>query len=110
MANYIQKGERIDYVNSSESKINYGDVVAGEDRIFVAAEEIAAGGTGAVYAQGIFEFVTADTSEIKFGEKVYYDTSAEKITATSTSNIFAGYAAEKIAAAAGTKSILVQLN
>lgn len=110
MINYVQKGERIDYVNSSDSTINYGDVVAGKDRIYVAAEEIAVGATGAVYAQGVFEFLTADTSEIKFGEKLYYNTSSSKVTATSTDNIFAGYSAQAVAAASGTKTILVQLN
>lgn len=120
MTQFVQNGERVNYKNSGDSAIDYNAIVAGEDRIFVAAEKIEAGATGAVYAEGVFEFTTADTDAIAFGQKMYYNATdgitaaATKTTgsgndAVTTNNAFAGYAVQAIAAASGTKSILIKL-
>lgn len=120
--NFIQKGDIVDYKNGGESAINYGDIVVGTDKIFIAAENIAIGATGGVHAEGVFELTTSDTSAITFGEKMYYDATNDGVTAdatvttgtgndaVTTNNIFVGYAVNDVASSAsGTKKVLVKL-
>lgn len=109
MTNYIQKGDIVDYKNSGASTIAYGDVIVGEDRVFVAAEEIAVGATGGVHAEGVFEFVTSDTTAIAYGQKMYYDATNEVATATSTNNVAIGYAVQAIGSSTGSKNVLIKL-
>lgn len=109
MTNYIQKGDIVDYKNSGASTIAYGDVIVGEDRVFVAAEEIAVGATGGVHAEGVFEFTTSDETAIAYGQKMYYDATNEVATATSTNNVAIGYAVQAIGASSGDKNVLVKL-
>lgn len=104
MTQFIQKGERIDYVNSSENTINYLDVVAGTNKLFVAAEEIAPGAVGAVYAEGVFELKAKKTDVFTFGQTLYYDATNEYLTTTSTSNKLFGYA---LAAKTNTEEVIV---
>ena len=120
MTQFVQNGERVDYTNGGSSAIEYNAIVAGADKVFVAAEKIEAGATGAVYAEGVFEFTTADTDAIAFGQKMYYNaddgitatasvTEGEEQSAVTTPNIFVGYAVQAIGASAGKKSILIKL-
>ena len=53
MANYIQKGNTIDYV--ATDAIAAGDVVGLTTRIGVAAGDIPAGAVGALAVEGVFE-------------------------------------------------------
>ena len=99
MTQYLQKGERIDYVNSSENTIKYLDVVAGTDKVFIAAEEIAPGATGAVYSEGVFELKAKSGEAFTFGQALYYDSTNKELTSTSTSNKYFGYAVEAKASA-----------
>ena len=92
MTQFIQKGERIDYINSSENTIEYMDVVAGTNKLFVAAEKIAPGATGAVYAEGVFEIAAKSGEAFTFGQMLYYDSSAKKLTGTASTNAYFGYA------------------
>ena len=91
-ATFIQKGDNIDYTAAAD--IGYMDVVALTDRIGVALEAIANGGTGTVTLTGVFEFPAATGSgkSLTVGEKVYWDATNSVITPTATDNIFAGYA------------------
>lgn len=109
MTNYIQKGDIVDYTNNGSAVIAYGDVIVGEDRVFVAAEEIAVGATGGVHAEGVFEFKTSDETAIAYGQKLYFDATNKVATATSTNNVAIGYAVQAIAASAGSKNVLVKL-
>lgn len=121
MTQFVQKGERVDYTNGGSSAIDYNDIVPGKDRIFVAAEKIAAGATGAVYAEGVFEFDTADTDAIVFGQKMYYNeddgitaaatkTTGEGNSAETTNNVPVGYAVAPAGSiASGTKKVLIKL-
>ncbi len=98
-ASYCQRGESLDYVNGSASKIEAGDVVSLTTRIAVAGTEIKPGETGSVHTVGVFKMDKASSEEITMGTAVYYDATNECITATSTSNIPAGYAAANALAA-----------
>lgn len=92
MTLYVQPGEKIDYTNSSDTKIEYMDIVAGTNKLFVAAEDIPAGGTGAVYTEGVFEMAAKKTDVFTFGQMLYYDSTHEYLTSTVGSNKFFGYA------------------
>lgn len=97
MAKYIQRGEVLDYLNSSDSKISAGDVVALGGKVSVAATDIKAGEVGAVAVTGVFEFDKA-SGEIAVGDILYYDAENENVT-TSASGILCGYAVEGRASA-----------
>lgn len=107
MAKYVQRGEALDFANSSGSKINAGDVVVLGTRIGVAGGDIANGETGAVHVVGVFEFPKA-SGAITLGAAVYWDATNSKITTTSTSNTLAGFAVA--AAASGDETVLVKIN
>lgn len=107
MTQYIQPGEKIDYINSSENVIKYMDIVAGTNKLFIAAEEIPAGATGAVYAEGVFEMAAKSGEAFTFGQMLYYDSTAGKLTGTASTNAYFGYAAAP-KASSGT-SVLAKL-
>lgn len=78
MADYIQKGESIDYTTTKA--LNAGDPVVFGDRIGVAGADIAAKETGALHLTGVWRFNTDET--LTAGTTVYLDGSKAKITAT----------------------------
>jgi predicted RecA/RadA family phage recombinase len=84
---YVQEGKILDYANASGSTISYKEVIAiaGQTgRIYVAAEEIANGSTGGIYAEGVFEMPAVNNAAFVFGDILYWDSSAGKLTKTST--------------------------
>lgn len=106
-AEYIYKGETIDYTNpSDENAIGAGDVIVlgTKARIAIAACDIPPSGVGAVHVIGVFK-LPKGTGAITQGTAVYWD--GEKITTTSSSNTPAGYAAAP--AASGDTEIEVKL-
>lgn len=106
-AKYIQRGEAIDFTNSSEAKINAGDVVVFGTKIGVAGDDIAVGATGTLRMEGVFELPKA-TGAITVGAAVYWDATNKKITTTSSSNTLAGFAVA--AAASRDETALVKIN
>lgn len=106
MTQYIQKGERIDFVNTTSNEIKYLDVIKGTDKIFIAAEDIPVGATGSVFTEGVFEIPAKKADVLAVGQKVYYTTEITKDATTTvqgeqsstTDNLLAGYAvAAKVA-------------
>lgn len=67
------------------SDVTAGDVVAVGDEVRVAHHDIADGELGALAAGGGVYEATADDA-IAAGKKVYWDSSAGKVTETSTDN------------------------
>lgn len=107
--NYVQRGESLDYVNSGAAQIDAGDIVVIGTKIGVAGCDIPVGAKGSLHVEGVFEFPEkSGESAINMGAAVYYDATAGAITATSTSNTLAGYAAAP--AGAGATKILVKIN
>lgn len=107
-ATYIYKGETIDYTNpSAQDAIDAGDVIVlgTKARIGIAACDIPASGKGALHMIGVFELPKSSSAAITQGTAVYWDGTG--ITATSTSNTPAGYAAAP--AAADDETIEVKL-
>lgn len=70
-ANYIQRGEAIDYTNSGEDVIHLGDVISiGEGYLVgVAMDDIPPKATGTLAVQGVFR-VSKETGVIKAGARV----------------------------------------
>ena len=102
---FVQDGKNLDYINSGATAIGYLDVVAGTDRIFIAAESIAPGELGSVYSEGVFEFPAKADDVFTFGQKLYYDATNGYITSLATDHIYAGYATEAKAATVTTVNL-----
>lgn len=90
-AEFYQKGVSIDYKNTSGATIAANTIVAlGTTRCGVAGTDIPNNSVGAVFVEGVW--IVPSTGTIALGAAVYYDTSAEKATATATSNVPLGWA------------------
>lgn len=85
---YVQRGEVIDFTNSTESNINVGDVVTLDKRIGIAGNNIPIGTTGVVHVSGVYEIDAETTAAFNVGQTVYFG--AGKLTAT-TGDVVAGF-------------------
>lgn len=102
-ATYLQRGESLDYLNSTSEAIAAGTIISLVSRIGVAGTTIEPGELGSIHMMGVFEVPKTDIAEIPMGTLVYFDGTGIKKTATGT--IPAGYAAADAAAADKTVSI-----
>lgn len=102
---FVQDGKVLDYTNSGSSAIDYLEIVPGTDKIFVAAEKIAASATGGVFAEGVFELPAKAADAFTVGQKVYYSTT-DGITSTATSNVPAGFAIKAKTATTDTTALI----
>ena len=104
-AEYLQRGEALDYTNATENTIPAGSIVTIGTKLGVAGCDILPGQTGSLHVCGVFKVDKTGTAAVAMGTTVYFDgkTSTEKVTYPA-----AGYAAAP--AAAGDDTILVQLN
>lgn len=90
-AEFYQKGVSVDYKNTSGATIAANTVAAlGTTRCGVAGTDIPNNSVGAVFVEGVW--IVPSTGAIALGAAVYYDASAEKATATETSNVPLGWA------------------
>lgn len=99
-ASYWQRGESLDYPNTTTKKIEAGTVIGLVTRIGVIGCDIAPGEMGSIEMVGVFEFTKTGTDAIPMGTAVYFDGTG--ITATTGSATPAGYAAESVSAEAST--------
>ncbi|MEY8518806.1 DUF2190 family protein [Lachnospiraceae bacterium 29-84] len=105
-AAYWQRGEALDYRNTTDTKIEGNTVIPFGSHIGVAGTDILPGELGSLHVTGVFEIPKTDAAAIEMGAEVYFD--GNGITATKgDSTIPAGYAAQ--AAAAADTVILVKL-
>ncbi len=93
MARYVQPGKAIEYTNAGEETIRYGDVVALTNCIGVAAADIAPGTTGVIEISGVYEMPADTSAAFTQGQKLYWDASGKKVTATE-GDVTAGIAVE----------------
>lgn len=105
-AKYCHKGESIDFANTTEVKIEAGDVLAMGGRIGVAGTDIAPGELGSVHVSGVYELIKKDKAAMAVGTAVYL--SADGITTTKTDNTPAGYVAAASSAESG--GVWVKIN
>lgn len=105
-ARYWQKGETLDYT-ATEKAVTNGQVVSLGNRIGVAGNDIAESATGALHVTGVYVMDKKASEKITMGTPVYYDTTADEITATEKGNVPAGYAAAD--AEASDATVLVNI-
>lgn len=104
-ATFWQRGETLDYKNSTDKVIAENTIIPLGTRIGITGTSINPGETGSIHMTGVFEIKKTATTEVTMGAAVYFDGTG--ITATATNNTPAGYAAAAADAAAGL--ILVKL-
>ena len=107
---FWQRGEALDYTNSSNDTIEAGSVVVFGTRIGVAGCDIKPGATepGSLHVEGVFSFAKSTSAAITAGAEVYFNATDGEITTTANGNTKAGYAVE--AAAKDATTVLVKIN
>lgn len=100
MAEFVQKGESLNYRNEGSELIQYGEVVVLEERIGVAGIDIPAGSLGTVGVSGVYEMPAETGIAFQMGQTLWWDAENKRLTATKAASgaILAGYAAETKAA------------
>lgn len=112
-AEYIQKGEALDYRNATDKAIPCDTVVAVGGRVGVTGGEIKPGELGSLHMVGVYKLPKTGTGAIEMGAAVYFDgagiTGAENDGAASSPTAYtpAGYAAAP--ALAADTHVLVKL-
>lgn len=104
-ANYVQRGETIDFANSTSTTILAGEVVALTSRIGVAATEIPVGTKGALNVMGVYDFPALSTESLTVGQAVYFKDG--KIQATATDAVPAGWVVEAKALAGSVARVKI---
>ncbi|KPU42164.1 hypothetical protein OXPF_39430 [Oxobacter pfennigii] len=97
---YIQRGDTLDFTNSSGSDIAYGDVVPITSRIGIAGENIKNGATGSLKIVGVFELPADNTAAFAVGDVVYWD--AENSIVEKTAGAYKAGVVVEAKAQAGT--------
>ncbi len=105
-ATYWQRGETLDYKNTTDSKIEANSILCFGSRIGIAGTDILPGELGSLHVTGVFEMPKTSTEAIEMGTEVYFD--GNGVTNTKSDDTpLAGYAVQ--AAAASDTVILVKL-
>lgn len=121
-AKFWQKGERIDYVNGTGSKIAANTVILYGSRLAVAGADIEAGEKGALVVEGVFELPKdyGDSGKaITAGQEVYWDDDNSCIKAAVAQAVTEGAVTTEASAVHGfavaaalttDKTVLVKIN
>ena len=109
-AQYLQRGEALDYKNSTTKVIPAGAIITIGSRLGVTGTEIAPGQIGSLHMGGVWTIKKTGTAAIEMGQTVYFDGTG--ITDTKggfgdSAPVEAGYAAAP--ASAEDSTILVKL-
>ncbi len=108
MNQYVQKADVIDYTNTTENAIKYGDIVVLGSRVGIAAENIAAGAAGGLKIDGAFEVATVTTESFAVGDDIYLDENGKGTKTKGTLTTRIGWAiAPKLTAGA---TAIVKIN
>ena len=106
-AEYMQRGEALDYKNTTDAVIPAGSVIAIKTRIGVAGCDIAPGEVGSLHVMGVFAMDKASGKEVALGDALYFDAGAGKITTEADGNTPAGYAVADAASDAATVQLSI---
>ncbi|OYO76214.1 putative RecA/RadA family phage recombinase [Lachnotalea glycerini] len=104
-ASYWQRGESLDYKNTTGEMIQADTIVTLDTRIGIAGKDIGNNEIGSLHVVGVYEMPKLQTDDILFGAAVYYD--GTQITLSQDGNTPAGYAVQ--AAGIDTTKVLVKL-
>ncbi len=105
-AEYLQKGESLDYINTTTKKIEAGDALIIGNRIGIAGTDIDSGQLGSIHVSGVYGFTKKDNAELVIGTEVYL--SADGITITAEDNTRAGFVAAT--SASTNNNVYVKIN
>lgn len=105
-AEYIQKGESLDYKNETGELIEAGEVVVFGTRIGVAGTMIPIGSTGSIHMVGVFKVPKKEGEAIEKGAPIYHsENGMTAIAAEGQAHPVAGYAVDTSAATSKTVTI-----
>jgi len=107
--NFVRDAGYVVYSNSGAA-ISAGDVVDVGDSYGVALVDIASNATGVVRIDGVWDLTLATNETITVGDKLYWDSSNEQVTETSTADTFIGTATEAVTTTSSTGILAVWLN
>lgn len=105
-AEYLQKGESLDYINTTTKKIEAGDALIVGNRIGIAGTDIDSGQLGSIHVSGVYGFTKKDKAELTIGMEVYL--SEDGITTTAEGNTRAGFVAAT--SATTNNNVYVKIN
>jgi predicted RecA/RadA family phage recombinase len=106
MQNQIASGKMMPF--TAGATIASGDMVLLGVLIGIAAADYVSGDAGQAQMEGVFEVPKA-SGALTQGAKLYYDAGAKNLTATATSNTFAGWAYADAASGDATVLVLLQV-
>lgn len=110
-ASYLQRGESLDYKNSTDARIEAGSIISFVTRIGVAGTDIPPGEIGSIHVCGVFKVAKTKAADIPMGTAVYFDgngiTTDENDGNADNAYVPAGYASAD--AASDDDTILVKL-
>ncbi len=72
-ATYWQRGETLDYTNTSTETIEANTVIVFGTHIGIAGTHILPGETGVLHVTGVFEIPKAEKQALEMGINVYFD-------------------------------------
>lgn len=98
---YWQKGNSIDYTNTTDTVIESNSIVPFGSHIGIAGGNIGAGETGVLFVEGVFKLPKGE-EEIALGDSVYFDAEKGVMTKTASNpeDMPAGYTVEAASSAA----------
>ena len=106
-AEYVQRGETLDYKNATDTAIPCDTVVAVGGRLGITGGEIKPGELGSLHMVGVYRLPKTGTDAIEMGTAVYFDGAGVTATAAEGTTTPAGYAAAQSEAI--DKFVLVKL-
>lgn len=109
-ARYLQRGESLDYKNSTGAMIEAGSIISLVTRIGVAGTDIAPGEIGSINVCGVFRVPKTKAADIPMGTAVYFDgtgITTDENDGNTNAYMPAGYASAD--AAAADETILIKL-
>ena len=105
LAEYIQRGETLDYRNETSEIIPAGAVLTMGNHIGITGTEMLPGELGSIYVTGVFKIAKTGEAEIAIGTPLSFDGTSMAAAAENAKEV--GYAAAP--AAASDKEVLVKL-
>ena len=107
MATLLRDGSTVNYTPGTA--VDAGDIVVQGQLFGVACADIAASALGALTVAGVFSLpkATTSTSALTAGADVYWDSSGEVVTTTTSTNVYVGKVEIAAAATASTVNVLL---
>ena len=89
---YVQRGEAIDYLNSTEADIKANDIVTIKTRIGIAGTDIPVGSVGSLHVIGVFDLPATAAETYEVGDNIYFKDGL--VTSVDTGAVPAGWVVE----------------